>query len=274
MPGFHFNSSVKVDRISEHELKSECVILSTHRESRGWLITDVQGLKIRQAGWADYRLAGDGAQSGQIPELIGVEAFLEAGPHIKMALPSMDQEPIRELISECIRGLVQAETFFFKERGYESAAQYDSYWEQMYLNGCYYYSHLERVEKPWLEYVGYTQRSGNLFNRVHSVAIYREQDGCYSLNAAFIDSFHELGVRLGIDTGGIVCLAEAFYNRAPDIICRDNTRHLEKLLGLCLSHLSKKDLASLAGGANGCNHLVEILYDASRAMTEFLSPIK
>lgn len=272
MPSFHFNSSVKVDRISGQELKAECVVLSTHRESRGWLITDVEGLKICQAGWADYRKTGGGALSGEIPELVGVEAFLEAGPHLKRALPSKEQEPIRDLISECIRGLVQAETFFFKERGYASAAQYDSYWDKMYLNGCYYYSHLDRVEKPWLDYVGYTQRSGNLFNRVHSVVIHREEDGCYSLNASFIDSFHELGVRLGMDADGIVLLSEASYNRAPDKICWDNTRHLGNLLGLRLSDLSKKELAARAGGAEGCNHLVDILCDASQAMAEFWTP--
>lgn len=271
MTSFHFHSSVKVDRISEQELKAECVVLSTNRESRGWLITDVQGLKISQAGWADYRKAGGGAQSGDIPELVGVEAFLNAGPHLKRALPGRKQEPIRDLISECIRGLVQAETFFFNERGYLSAAHYDSYWEGMYLNGCYYYSHLDRVEKPWLEYVGLTERTGNLFNRVHSVVIHREPGGCYSLNASFIDSFHELGVRLGLDAGGVVLLSEASYNRAPDKICRDNTRHLKKLPGLVLADLSKKELAALAGGSEGCNHLVDILYDASRAMAEFLT---
>ncbi|MEQ8174200.1 MAG: DUF2889 domain-containing protein [Syntrophomonadaceae bacterium] len=271
MASFHFHSSVKVDRISEQELKAECVVLSTNRESRGWLITDVQGLKISQAGWADYRKAGGSARSGNIPKLIGVEAFLDAGPHLKRALPSREQEPIRDLISECIRGLVQAETFFFRERGYLSAAQYDSYWEEMYLNGCYYYSHLDEVEKPWLDYVGYTQRSANLFNRVHSLVIHREPNGCYSLNASFIDSFHELGVRLGMDTDGIILLSEASYNRAPDKICWYNTRHLKKLLGLRLLDLSKKDLASLAGGAQGCNHLVDILYDACRAMAEFLA---
>lgn len=268
---FHYHSSVKVDRISEQELKAECVVLSTSRESRGWLITDVQGLKISQAGWADYRGAGRGAQSGDIPELVGVEAFLSAGPHLKRALPGKKQEPIRNLISECIRGLVQAETFFFKERGYLSAAHYDSYWEGMYLNGCYYYSHLDRVEKPWLEYVGYTERSLNLFNRIHSVVINREPGGSYSLNASFIDSFHELGVRLGLDAGGVVLLSEASYNRAPDKICRENVRHLETLHGMHLANLSKKDLAALAGGPEGCNHLVDILHDASRAMAECIA---
>lgn len=271
MQSYHFNSSVKVDRISDQELKAECVILSTQRESRGWLVTDVQGLKIIQAGWANYRVSEGGAQSGVIPELIGVEAFLDAGPYLKRAFPSGEQAPIRELISECIRGLVQAETFFFKERGYASAAQYDDYWEDMYLNGCYYYSNLDKVEKHWLDYVGYTERSGNLFNRLHSVAIHQEGDGCFSLNASFIDSFHELSVRLGLNNNGIVILSEASYNRAPDKICWDNTRHLENLLGLRLSDLGKKDLASLAGGAKGCNHLVDILYDSSRAMAEFFN---
>lgn len=270
MPSYYYNSCLRVDRISGRELKAECVVLSTQRESRGWIITDVANLKIGQAGWSDYRKAEHDTQYVAIPELIGVEAFLDAGPCLKEALPGPEKEPIRELISECIRGLVQAETFFFKERGYASASQYDSYWEEMYLNRCYYYSHLKQVEKPWLDYVGYTERNGNLFNRMHSVVIHQEINGSYNLNASFIDSFHELGVRLKMDGDGIVLLSEATYNRAPDRICWHNTHHLQKLLGLCLPNLSKKDLASLAGGAEGCNHLVDILHDASRTAREFI----
>lgn len=270
MLSYHFNSCLKVDRLSQQVLKAECVVLSTGRESRGWLITDVRGLIIHQAGWDDYRKAGSISQSGSIPELEGVEAFLDAGPRLKQALPAREQESIRDLIAECIRGLVQSETFFFKERGYDSAAHYDSYWEEMYLNRCHYYSHLEQVEKPWLDYVGYAERSGNLFNRVHSVAIHKEKNGSYSLYASFIDSFHELGVRLKLDKEGVVCLSEGSYNRAPDKICWNNTRHLEKLLGLRLPDLSKKDLAVLAGGCEGCHHLVDILHNASRTTREFM----
>lgn len=262
---YNLNSCLRVDRISERQLRAECTVLASDHEARGWIVADLASLAIESAGWAQYRSPGGEGCWLEFPELAGVEAFLHSGPRLREIFADPDLAPARELISECIRGVVQAETFFYQERGYAKAVDYDNYWEGMYLNACRYYSNLDQVEKQWLEYVGYSERPYNLFNRFHTVIINREDNLTGHLVAAFVDSFHELNIELSLNPRGLVTRALASYNRAPDKVCFGNVEHMNKFLNQDFLKLSKRDLASLAGGGQGCNHLVDILDMARKA---------
>lgn len=263
---FHSNTCCSIARISENELLAQCVVLSTNQEAAAWISAGVDSFIIKDAGWARYRSPEGAVPYTELPELSGIEAYLKAGPEIKKALAGKVPEVARELLNECVRGIVQAETFLIKERGFSDEAAYTEFWDVMYINSCYHFSHLAEREVLWMDYVGYSERSFNLFNRVHNVTIHQEKDNSYYIPATFIDSFHELGIRLWVAGDGLITKAEADFTRCPDITCTRITNNIKKLIGMKLPGQSKKDLAALVGGPQGCSHMADIVFSASQAL--------
>lgn len=86
------------------------------------------------------------------------------------------------------------------------------------------------------------------------------------ITAVFIDSFHHLGIQLEIGQNGIVQQAQSNYINAPDPICYKSNEHLDKFLGMNLGQMSKKEIAVLIGGAEGCNHLVDLIYEFKKVL--------
>lgn len=261
---YHSNTFLKVNRI-DHELRAECTILSNDIEAAAWVYTDVSTLAIKRAGWAQYRSVYGKTGVFDLPELIGIEAYITGGPALKQRLGAPEQALPHELIAECFRGILQAETFFFMERGFQSARQYDDFCEEHSIGACRYYSHLDLTEKQWTEWVETTERSYNLFNRSKTVTI-QQQHSDFIVTASFIDSFHHLSILMELNQAGVIRKASGDYISAPDKICSDNTEHLPSFIGTRLADMSKKEIAVLAGGAEGCNHLVDLIYEVVKAM--------
>lgn len=259
---YHASTFLKVNRV-ENTVLAECTLLSSEMEAVAWIDANVQTLKIKRAGWANYRSQSYAVGTHDLPELIGVEAYITGGPTLKKVLGVPGLEIPYDLVSECFRGILQAETFFFLERGFQSASHYDDYFDQNSIGSCRYYSHLDQIEKRWTEWVDTSERSYNLFNRNKTVTIQEEQK-LRKINASFMDSFHHLGVQMEIDEDGAVGLANGNFVTAPDPICYRNNENLERLVGKNLSQMSKKEIAALAGGAEGCNHLVDLIYEISK----------
>lgn len=261
---YHSNLFLKVNRF-ENELQAECTQLSNDIEAVAWINVDVKTLQISRAGWALYRSPEHAAGIFDLPQLNGVEAYITGGPALKKRLGAPEQEIPRELIAECFRGVLQAETFFFMERGFQSAKQYDDFCEQNSIGACRYYSHLEQTEKQWTEWVETTERSYNLFNRSKTVDLQQQQSDL-QITACFMDSFHHLSILIVVNKDGVIQKAQADFITAPDKICFQNSEHLAKFIGIKLSTLTKKDIAVLAGGAEGCNHLVDLIYEVVKVM--------
>jgi len=264
---YHANTFVKVNRIANN-LQAECTLLSNDIEAVAWINADVPTLHIQRADWALYRSLDSNPGVFQLSELIGVKAYITGGPALKQRLGAPGQELPRELIAECFRGILQAETFFFMERGFQSARQYDERCEQYSLGSCRYYSHLDQTEKHWTEWVETTERSHNLFNRSKTVTIQQEQSD-FIITSTFLDSFHHLSIAMELNEEGVVQKANGDYLSAPDKICHANTEHLPRFIGQKLAAMTKKEIAALAGGAEGCNHLVDLIYEAAQAMTKY-----
>jgi len=261
---YHTTTFLKVNRIGD-TLLAECTLLSNDNEAVAWIDASVQTLKICRAGWANYRSPANEAGIFNLPELIGTEAYITGGPALKKVLGTPGLEIPYELIGECFRGVLQAETFFFMERGFQSAKQYDDFCEQNSLGACRFYSHLDLTEKQWMEWVDTTERSYNLFNRSKTVTI-EQQQANRTITASFMDSFHHLGIHLEIDQNGSVLSAHGNFINAPDPICYKNHEHLDKLIGMNPGQMSKKEIAVLAGGAEGCNHLVDLIYEIKKSL--------
>lgn len=261
---YHASTFLKVNRI-ENRVMAECTLLSNNTEAVAWVDASVKTLKISRAGWASYRSPSNTAGIYDLPELNGVEAYITGGPVLKKVLGAPGLEVPYELISECFRGVLQAETFFFLERGFQSGKEFDDFCEQHSIGACRYYSHLDQTEKQWTEWVDTTERRYNLFNRSKTVTI-QEQQLNRLITAVFMDSFHHLGIQMEIDQNGLVQRVQGNFFNAPDPICYKNKEHLEKLAGLNLGKMNKKEIAALAGGAEGCNHLVDLIYEIKKAL--------
>ncbi len=265
---YHTCYSTMVTR-KDQELQSQCVYLSTDTEAIGTLRVEVSSYRIKEARWEVCRSPGD-ALNGifEVPDLKGSEAYSNAGAILREKVGDQGQGLARELISECVRGLLQSETYVYKERGYASAKEYDDHWEQNDTISCRYYSNIDRIVQHWREYIGDYARNDSLYNKIKTCTLMRHPDDSIMSNASFIDSYHELIVSMETDADGTVNKCSGNYLRAPDQICFECADLLKLLLGKNLADLKKKALAQDLGGSIGCNHLVDLVFDISRAIAD------
>ncbi len=262
---YHANYSTMVIR-TDDELWSQCVYLSTDTEAAGMLRVEVSSFNIKEARWHVYRSPEPALNGGgEMPELQGIEAFIHIGPVLQQQVGNRGGGLARELLAECVRGLMQAETFVYRERGFSSAKVYDDYWNEILKDSCHYFSNLDRIDQPWMEYIGTDIREHSLYNRVKSTNILESDNGLL-INANFLDSFHELTVNITLDTDGTIRGCSGNYLRAPDRICFECSELLKNMAGKKITGLTKKDIAQDLGFSSGCTHLVDLVYDISQAV--------
>lgn len=264
---YHSSSFTTVKTLPGGELLAECFYLGTDIEAVGKLQVDAKSFSIRGARWDIYRSPGGSLNGGRdLPELLGVEAYFNSGGDLRRAAGGEGGGLPRELLAECVRGIIQAETFIFNERGYPTARAYEESWKKMYSDSCRYYSNLDRVTRSWFDHVGGLLRSGCLYNRCKSCSVRRLPEGGLTAAGSFSDSFHELGVHLSLTGEGVATTCTGNFLRAPDRVCFENAGHLDYLVGKKIAALNKKMVAAGLGGPQGCNHLVDIVYDIARAV--------
>ena len=262
---YHATYSTTVFR-RDDELWSQCVYLSTDTEAAGMLRVEVSSFHVKEARWYVYRSPGRALNGGgEVPELHGMEAFVHIGPVLQQQVGEQGGGLARELLAECVRGLMQAETFVYRERGFASAEEYDDYWNDALKDSCHYFSNLDRIAQSWMEYIGGDVRDHSLYNRVKSTNILDSDNGLL-INANFLDSFHELTVNITVDSDGTVGRCSGNYLRAPDKICFESSELLKKMAGKKIAGLTKKDIARDLGFSAGCTHLVDLVYDISQAV--------
>lgn len=58
--------------------------------------------------------------------------------------------------------------------------------------------------------------------------------------------------------------------RIPDAVCAESVMFLEKLAGINIRTVSKKEIAALLGKGDGCVHLIYIVYDSITTLKDFL----
>jgi len=268
---YHAHRFSTVKAINDEELLAESTFLSTDFEAVGRLLIDQKSFLIKDARWDIYRSPGGGLNGGkELPGLKGVEAYFNAGGSLRRVAGDEAGGLPRELLADCVKGSIQAETFIFEKRGFTSARAYEEYWDKIYFNACRYFSNLDRLTCRWFDYIGGYEREGTLFNRNMSSIVWRQDGGSLAAYGCFSDSFHELGVHIGLNSEGIVTECAGNFLRAPDRICFENSAHLLKLVGKNIARLNKREIGELVGGSQGCNHLVDMAYDIGYAVTSVL----
>lgn len=258
-----YSSSVRREK---DELLAESYFLSTRGEAVASLRADVSSFEVREARWDIYRSPDGGPRGGRsVPEIKGMVAYFEDVHRILRTVGDEGGGLPRELIAECVKAIIQAETYVYRERGFPTTRDYDQHWNRMYLNGCRYYSHLDRVTLSWYDYVGDPDRQGCLFNRCKSCTVHQMLDGTIVACGSFSDTFHELGVSLLLTGSGLVTAVSGNFLRPPDPVCVECEQKLMGLPGKNLARLTKKETAALIGGAEGCLHLLDLVNDLRRA---------
>lgn len=261
----HWHTSVHVHGAGS--LYARTAFLSTELECATILRVNINTFHIEKARWEVYRGPG-GPLSADIGGLTGVEAYLGSGNALRQAVLKDCGEKALPLISETVRGIIQAETFIFLERGYRDAKSYDDYWEKMYINTCRYYSNLDRISRRWEDHVSDQNRFNNLFNRFKGISV-AEGDGVYSASASLSDSFHEVGVNLTVDKSmGAVTAVNCRLLRAPDPVCFEAGEFGQNLLGQKLPAMSKKEVAGALAGSQGCIHIIDLCSDLAAVLRD------
>lgn len=262
----YWHTSVR--RNGEELLMGKTDYFDTKREIAAWMMVNVQTFNIQEAVLAKYRAPGEIERKVRsIPGLQGVKAYFGSGPRLREGLKEVGNPLAASLFAEIVRGIIQAETFLLKERGFASVGEYGKYWDNFYAGSCRYYSNLDRVSQSWSDYVGSTEREGNLFVRFKSQHLYKFKPHTYLITGNLSDSFHEMSVCLEVnERDRRVLAAEGELMRIPDKVCKESTAYLQKLVNLELAGLSKKEIAGLLGKAQGCVHLIDVVYDAAETL--------
>ncbi len=257
---YNLVQSISVNKRENGNLHAQCSHVSTFEEASAWISTDTRELRITGAGLEVYRSLHEKAGYRDFPELAGMEAYVHSGAELKTIL-GPDDQIARNLLLECIKGIIQAESFIYIERGYPSLSAYQDRWCSLSQDSCYTFTHLKDGRSGW--YVD--PRHYNLFSRTQVINIHKDNMQ-KRLNGTFIDTFHELNIRLMLDQNNVVLNAAADFIRTPSDKCHNSGMRLENLVGCNLPEMCKKQINLLIGGSEGCIHLAEILYHATQIM--------
>ncbi len=268
--GYYFTT---VNRKNEEELISKTFFVKTDFEAVASLIADIKNFNIREAKWEINRSKDNNRLGkGSLPELIGKDAYFNSGGSVRKIVGTGDDETLRSLYLECIRGFIQAETYIFKERGYKNKQEYYNFWKTEQLNSCRYFSHLDRELYTWFEYVGDYIRENNLFNRNKQYSITEDKAGTIYVTGSLIDSYHEMNAEFSFSKENKI-IEKCFIQmpRVPGPVCSEISESAKNLIGIRLDSVVKKNITEILGGSEGCFHLVNIVYDMIRATQIIMS---
>ncbi len=254
---------ILVRRQGEQSLWAETVYHDTIHDLVAGMQVNIRSFVIEQAQWEQHRpVVPDAEELRAVPELSGIEAYFSSGAQVSRALAPYGETLMGQLFAETVKGVIQAESFIFKERGYQTAEDYSRAWRDFYTGSCRYYSNLDRVRQEWYQHVGTTTRAGILFSRFIAQTLYRVSSERLLLQGTFNDSFHELAVSIELDAANRrVEEISGRLLRCPDQVCREATFFLPELKGTKLEDLSKKEIAGCLGRNQGCVHLIDLTFD-------------
>ncbi len=245
--------------------------LSTEIECGIKIDLDPAKYTINNAYWEIFRGA-PGPLSVEIKSIKGLEAYLNSGKALKQAIMPEYGEQVLLLVLDTVRGFIQSESFLFRERGYQDPDSHIEYWKKVYAGSCRYFSNLDKVDphNTWINQLSQHNRYDDLYNRFKNVLITGDENTLQA-NAGLSDSFHEVGLTMSINrkTGEITSY-QGNLIRAPYSLCYEADEFTPNLLGKNIETLSKKDTAMALGGQQGCVHIIDLSFDAVKALRTVL----
>jgi len=256
----HANSNLftTVSRSAAGQITARSHLLATGWEAAAFVTAAAATFRVSAARWDIIRSPGSAANGGRdVAEFIGAEAYFFAGPVLR-AVRQADGDLPSRLLAECVKGIIQAETYLYRERGFMDAEAYEASWKENYTGTCRLYSNPDRITCSWSNHIADRVWGGILFSRGKTAVVTDTGGGALTVAGNFIDSFHELAVRLAIAAGTVTAAAGNFL-RAPDPVCPETAAALAALPGTPLAALGRQDVIRLVGGAQGCVHLADLI---------------
>jgi len=265
---YHSNIFVTVRRISPELLLAQSVLLSTGCEATASITANTADFLIQEASWEIYRSSGSGEGGGRtVTELTGVEAYFDADQALR-AVGEKDGDIPRVLLTECVKGIIQAETYLFQDKGFPTAEIFEATsMNKSYAGSCRLYSNMERVTQTWYQYIADRKCGDALFNLCKTAVVRMAENGIFIAEGGFIDSFQELSVRLTV-ADGVVSDLNGEFLRAPDQICLGNMALLNSLMGQNIANLTERQVETYCGGSQGCSHIVDIVNHIINALQQ------
>jgi hypothetical protein len=255
---YHSNIFTIVEKSAPGQIAVRSTLLSTGWEATASVTAFADTFVITAARWDICRSPGGAHNGGRgVPALAGVAAGLGSGPALRAAARGEGELPYR-LLAECVKGIIQAETYLFRERGYSDAAAYEKSWKENYTGSCRRYTDRAYQGRSWYEHVADRAWSDFLFSRAKTAAVTVGADGDLHIDGSFTDAFHGLGASLSV-RGGIVTAAQGEFLRTPDDICTGAVAALTALAGEPLATLGRETIARLIGGPQGGVHMVDLV---------------
>jgi hypothetical protein len=94
------------------------------------------------------------------------------------------------------------------------------------------------------------------FQRDVSYRILKQDDGNIALTATLKDPFHDIEIKVTVDSGSMQILAATVaFHRAPSTDCIHVTPRLERLIGVTIGPGLTRKLTETFGGREGCGNL-------------------
>ncbi len=255
---YHSTLFTVVNKTGPDELIAQSTLLATGWEATATIRAATATFAIADARWVVCRSPGGKQNGGRaVPALIGVAACLGSGPALRAAAGG-EGELAYSLLTECVKGIIQAETYLFRERGFRDATAYEKSWKENYTGSCRLYSSKEYTRRSWYEHIADRAWSDLLFTRSKTAAVTAADNSAVTVAGSFIDSFHEIGASLAV-RGDTVTAADGGFLRAPDDLCPGSAAVLASLVGTPLANLDRKGISSRLGGPQGCTHLADLI---------------
>ncbi len=294
-----FNSMNTVN-IEGDKIVSSVVVLERTWEAEAVIFMDIKTFTIKKA-LAEVHIKSENPQTDnpdvigipdcekrrselkEIPELEGISGYIDGKRYANILLEYENGDKLKYMFLQCINGMIQAETYVYKEREFETPDSYNKYWDKLEENGCRMYSNIAPSDPPWMDYAGPITRKMNLFNRFKRVSIIEKQkaelkgehtseldiDSDIDIVASFTDSYHELLIMMSLQGEKLeVKSCTIDFVRAPGLACFSNGVHSENFIGEEFKGLDKRKLIDVFGKSQGCYHVVDIMLDVHRKLME------
>lgn len=198
--------------------------------------------------------------------LTGADGYIQGKKQIKNLLKDEENNVAIELFLQGISALVQAETYVYKERGYDTKEEYNVYWDFLEKNGCRYYSEemafMRCDELKWMDYVEDRFQEHILFQRQKTYEIIdNPKENGYKIVAVLKDTYHEISIDLMCDENYIVVDGDISFVRAPGKACFTNRENVKFFRNKSLGDMTKSEIIENFGGRCGCYHVVEMILE-------------
>lgn len=247
-----YHSSV---RVVKNQILAETVYSDIKGELVAKIAVDKDSFLINNASMEIHSRDTD-SKVVLLNKLSGTEASFESSRTFKQALADFDEPLANELFTESLRGITQIEDYFYKERGFSSPVEHYNYWEKAVTGTCFFYSNLDRRTRFYKCSNDY-QKEIYLFLRFKSYFLYLTENGSYYITGNLIDKHHEMNTTMEISEGRIN-KAKGSILRVWDPLCKESAVSVSNLTGADINLLSKKNIAGLCGGGQGCIHLIDL----------------